>query len=455
MAKKIKSAYVCTNCSYQVNKWLGRCPECHEWNTLQEEVIHKESGHKKIDNLDEIARPMLLDEISQENYERIKTNLSEFDRVMGNGVVKGSLILIGGEPGIGKSTLLMEVMGRFANLDNSSKVLYVSGEESAGQIADRMRRLEINKENYFIYNETIWGRIKEQISKIKPKFLVIDSIQTTISSDLDSAPGTVSQIREVAYELLNYTKSKGITCFVIGHITKEGSIAGPKILEHMVDTVIYFEGDQFGHYRLLRVIKNRFGNTNEVGLFEMRENGLREVSNPSQYFLEEHFGESFGRSLTCIIEGTRPLFVEIQALVVENKFNNARRTTQGIDNNRLAMIVAVIEKYCGIPIGLNDVYVNVVGGMKLTGRESDLSILASLLSSYKSRPLNQSTVFIGEVGLTGEVRSAAKMEVRVKEMEYLKYKRLVTSQKIANELKGKTSIEVIGIKKVSELDELI
>jgi len=250
-------------------------------------------------------------------------------------------------------------------------------------------------------------------------------------------------------------KSNGITCFVIGHITKEGSIAGPKILEHMVDTVIYFEGDQFGHYRLLRAMKNRFGNTNEVGIFEMKESGLDEVRNPSQYFLDDQLEDSYGRTLTCIIEGSRSLFVEIQALVVENKFGNGRRTTQGIDNNRLAMMVAVIEKYFGIPLGFNDIYLNVVGGMKLATRESDLSIIASLLSSFRSKPIDSSTVFIGEVGLTGEVRSVPQMEMRIKEMAQLNYKRVITSDKAARELKGKYDIEIVGIKRARDLEKLI
>jgi len=456
MAKK-HTTFVCQSCSFQTSKWMGKCPECGEWNTFQEEVeiapkdlnrAHKRSALST-------ETPKLIKEVEITKEHRIKTGMNEFDRVVGGGVVPGSLILIGGEPGIGKSTLLTKIMALLSQANKDENVLYVSGEESVNQVADRAKRLEVNANSFYIYNETNWQKVLEQIHKLKPKFLVIDSIQTTTSSEIDSAPGTASQIREVTYELMNNVKSSGITCFVIGHITKEGSIAGPKILEHMVDTVIYFEGDQFGQYRILRAIKNRFGNTNEVGIFEMKENGLQEVKNPSQFFLDEELEGAFGRSLTCILEGSRSLFVEIQALVVENKFGNGRRTTQGIDNNRLAMMVAVIEKYFGIPLGFNDIYLNVVGGMKLQSRESDLSIIASLISSYKSKPIDANTVFVGEVGLTGEVRSVPMMEARIKEMAQLNYKRVITSEKTSRELKGKFKIDLVGIRSAREIEKFI
>jgi len=456
MAKKT-STFICQNCSYQTSKWMGKCPECGSWNSFTEEttVAAKDlnRAHKRTAQGSEV--PKLINEIVLEKQFRVVTGMAEFDRVVGGGVVPGSLILIGGEPGIGKSTLLTTIMGKLSQLYSDQVVLYVSGEESVNQVAERAKRVGVNSSSFYIYNETNWQKVLEQINKLQPRFLVVDSIQTTTSSEIDSAPGTVSQIREVTYELMNHVKSNGITCFVIGHITKEGSIAGPKILEHMVDTVIYFEGDQFGHYRLLRAMKNRFGNTNEVGIFEMKESGLDEVRNPSQYFLDDQLEDSYGRTLTCIIEGSRSLFVEIQALVVENKFGNGRRTTQGIDNNRLAMMVAVIEKYFGIPLGFNDIYLNVVGGMKLATRESDLSIIASLLSSFRSKPIDSSTVFIGEVGLTGEVRSVPQMEMRIKEMAQLNYKRVITSDKAARELKGKYDIEIVGIKRARDLEKLI
>ncbi len=457
MAKK-QQVYVCQKCSYQVSKWMGKCPECHEWNSFIEETHFNpaklDRAHKRVASQIHEG-PKIISEIALENLPRVSTGLSEFNRVVGGGIVPGSLILIGGEPGIGKSTLLTKVVGNLSIAHPENNILYVSGEESVSQVAERAKRLGVKDQNFYIYNETNWEKILEQINRLKPKFLVIDSIQTTTSSEIDSAPGTVSQIREVTYELMNHVKSNTITCFIIGHITKDGAIAGPKILEHMVDTVIYFEGDQFGHYRLLRAMKNRFGNTNEVGIFEMRENGLNEVLNPSQYFLEDQIAGAFGRSLTCIIEGSRSLFVEIQALVVENKFGNGRRTTQGIDQNRLSMMVAIVEKYFGIPLGYNDIYLNVVGGMKLQGRESDLSIIASLLSSYHSKPIDSETVFIGEVGLTGEVRTVPQMEIRLKEMSQLNYKRIITTQKIAQEYKGKFKIHLVGLSKASDLDRLL
>jgi DNA repair protein RadA/Sms len=390
-----------------------------------------------------------------ERVDRYQTSIGEFDRVMGGGVTIGSLTLIGGEPGIGKSTLLMEVCGKLLKTYSDEKILYVSGEESESQVAGRSKRLGVENSSFYIYHETNWQKIIEQVKILKPKFLVLDSIQTTHSSQIESAAGTLSQIREVTYELMNYAKAFNLTCFIIGHVTKEGQIAGPKILEHMVDTVIYFEGDQFGQYRMLRVMKNRFGNTNEVGIFEMQESGLLEIKNPSQYFLDQSLPGSYGRSLTCILEGSRSLFVEIQALVVENKFAVGRRTTQGLDSNRVALLVAVIDKYLGIPLSYNDIYVNVVGGIKLSTRENDLSVIASLLSSYHGMAIPGDTIFLGEVGLTGEVRSVPMMEMRLKEISQMNYKRVITSKRAAEDFKGKYKIELTGITKASELNALL
>ena len=458
MAKK-KTLYLCSGCGYQSPKWLGRCPECGEWNTFEEEVQLNKPVNTRVKAEGGVSgkasKPKTVHEIELKKETRIPTTIKEFDRVVGGGLIPGSLTLIGGQPGIGKSTILIEVMGRLAKEHPEETILYVSGEESEGQVADRAKRVGIDSKNLLIYHESVWQNVLEQLNKLKPKFFVLDSIQTTISAEIQSAPGTVSQIREVTYELMNHVKSKGVTSFIIGHITKDGTIAGPKILEHMVDTVIYFEGDQFGHYRLLRANKNRFGNTNEVGIFEMGETGLREVSNPSQYFLDDHLSENFGRSLTCILEGTRCLFVEVQGLVVENKMGNGRRTTQGVENNRLSMMVAVVEKYLGVAMSYNDIYLNIVGGIKLQARDSDLSIIASLISSYKGKPIDSQTVFIGEVGLTGEVRSVPFMEKRLKEIEQLQYKRVITSFKAAKEFSGKYDVKIIGIKEARELDDLI
>lgn len=453
MKKKLKTKFICIGCKFSTTQWLGRCPECQEWNSLEEEKIFVSSNYN--DPSISLEYPRKVTEINKINYSRITTGISEFDRVLGGGIVSGSLILVGGEPGIGKSTLLTDVLGKLAINYKSDKILYISGEESSAQVASRSRRLGIDCGNYLIYHQTNWQKILAQLAKLKPKFIVIDSIQTTLSSEVQSAPGTISQIREVTFELMNYVKSTNITCFLIGHITKEGSIAGPKILEHMVDTVIYFEGDQLGQYRMLRAIKNRFGNTNEIGIFEMKDSGLQEVKNPSQYFLDEQVKGSFGRSLTCVMEGSRSLFVEIQALVIENKSGNPRRTSQDFDTNRLAMLIAVIEKYFKIPLAFHDIYLNIVGGMKLKTRESDLSIIASLLSSYKGIEIDNSTIFLGEVGLTGEVRSVSFIENRLNEMNQLNYSRIITSEKIATEYNGKYSFEMIGISLAKELNELL
>lgn len=454
---KIKSVFTCQECGYQSAKWMGKCPDCNQWNSFSEEEVLKPVSSKGAPKsiVGRESKPKTISQVEVETVERYETSIGEFDRVMGGGVTIGSLTLIGGEPGIGKSTLLMEVCGKLLTNYKNERILYVSGEESESQVAQRSKRLGVNNDNFYIYNETSWQNVLQQVKELKPKFLVLDSIQTTHSNQVDSAAGTLTQIREVTYELMNYAKSYDLTCFIIGHVTKEGQIAGPKVLEHMVDTVIYFEGDQLGQYRMLRVMKNRFGNTNEVGIFEMQEKGLVEIKNPSQYFLEQSLQGSFGRSLTCILEGTRSLFVEIQALVVENKFSQGRRTTQGLDNNRVALLVAVIDKYFGIPLSYNDIYVNVVGGMKLTSREVDLSIIASLLSSYHNAPLDSDTIFLGEVGLTGEVRSVPMMEIRLKEIAQMNYKRVITSKRAANDYKGKFKLEIIGIEKAVELKKLL
>lgn len=452
---KVKTVFTCQDCGYQSPKWLGKCPDCQQWNSFSEEEAVKPSkaAPKAVAGRD--SKPKTIGEIEHEEFARYQTSIGEFDRVMGGGVTLGSLTLIGGEPGIGKSTLLMEVCGKLLKNYGKERILYVSGEESESQIAQRSKRLGVDNSNFFIFNETNWQRVVEQVKELKPKFLIIDSIQTTYSNQLDSAAGTLSQIREVTYELMNYAKGTGLTCFIVGHVTKEGQIAGPKVLEHMVDTVIYFEGDQLGQYRMLRVMKNRFGNTNEVGIFEMQEKGLVEIKNPSQYFLEQSIQGAFGRSLTCILEGSRSLFVEIQALVVENKFAVGRRTTQGLDSNRVALLVAVIDKYFGIPLSYNDIYVNVVGGIKLTTRENDLSVIASLLSSYYATPIPGDTLFLGEVGLTGEVRSVPMMEMRLKEIAQMNYGRVITSKRAAEDLKGKYKLELVGISKASELKNLL
>ncbi len=450
MAKE-KIQYQCQQCGFTSPKWLGKCPDCGVWNSFKEEIAIKNFSARSIDN-EKKTQAFRIDEINFDNTDRIITGISEFDRVMGGGITQGSLTLIGGEPGIGKSTLLMEVCGKISKIHKDDKILYVSGEESEAQVANRAKRLGVSEQNFYIYHQNVWEKIKEELNRLKPKFLVIDSIQTTVSAEIPSAGGTVSQIREVTFELMNYSKSHGLTAFAIGHVTKDGNISGPKLLEHMVDTVIYFEGDQQHYYRLLRAIKNRFGNTNEVGIFEMQEDGLKEVLNPSGYFLDQSFKGSFGRAITCLLEGTRPLLVEIQALVTENKFGNGRRTTQGVDHNRVAMLVAVIEKYFELPFSFCDIYVNVVGGMKLEGRDADLAIIAALISSFQKKPLSEKAIFLGEVGLTGEVRPVSMLDTRVKEITKLGYEQLVVSERALEKLKKTDAkIGIRGIRKVQEL----
>ena len=450
---KERKVFTCTGCGYQNPQWLGQCPQCKEWNSFEEDILVSAGkiGASKKDR----GKSQTVNETAQGHLHRLSTGIGEFDRVLGGGLVEGSLILIGGEPGIGKSTLLIEAMGKMAMGDARCRVLYVSGEESTGQIASRAKRLGIGGENLYLYNETVWEHILDEIEKVEPKFLVIDSIQTTGSREVPSVPGTISQVREVTYHLMNHIKSRGITCFIVGHITKEGNIAGPKILEHMVDTVIYFEGDQYSYYRLLRSMKNRFGNTNEVGVFEMEEGGLKEIPNPSQYFLEGNIGNSFGRSLSCIIEGTRVLFLEIQALVVENKLGAAKRVAQGLSKNRPELLVAVMEKYLQVPLAFQDVYINIIGGICPNSRETDLAVVASILSSHHARPVPEGIIFLGEVGLTGEVRSTARSEMRLKEMEHLGHQKLVTSKSVAEAYASKfPSITITGIESIVEIKTL-
>ncbi len=449
--------FVCTNCTYQTQKWMGRCPECGQWNSFSEEI--EASG--KI-----AARKLVLDDNKNDAKElrdfskdvseslKIKTGISEFDRVLGGGITKSSFTLIGGEPGIGKSTLLLMAAGKLASVSNE-KLLYVSGEESGHQVNQRAQRLKTSTENIFFLNDCSIEKIKNTLAKLRPKFLIIDSIQTIYSEEIDSPPGTVTQIREVTYQLMSISKQNAITTFVVGHVTKEGSIAGPKMLEHMVDCVVYFEGDSLNNYRFLRCIKNRFGNTNEVGIFQMSEEGLEEVPNPSKIFLAESIETGHGRALTCLLEGTRPIVVETQALVVENKFGNGRRTTQGLDLNRLNLLIAVIEKYFKMPVSYSDIYVNIVGGLRLTGRDSDLAIIAAIASSFLCKPILERTVFLGEVGLTGEVRSVPFTELRAKEVSVMNYKRMICSEQAAKKLKGNFNLEIIGIKNAIAIKDII
>ena len=449
--------FTCTECGSEAIKWLGRCPECGEWNSFEEQVnIDKKASTKQKKLTTNQNIPKSISEIRLTKYKRYLSGIDEFDRVVGGGLTSGSITLIGGEPGVGKSTLLMDLCKCLLEKNLDSKVLYVSGEESISQVGQRAKRLDLNSENFLVLNETTLQDIIEQLEIHKPKFFILDSIQTTVSCEIASAAGSVSQVKEVTYEVMNYAKSKNLTCLIVGHVNKEGSLAGPKILEHMVDTVLSFEGDKLKQYRMLRVNKNRFGNTDEVGMFEMQENGLKELSDPSKYFIDQkNLAPSPGRSITAILEGKRIIMVETQSLVVDNKISIAKRVCQGVDLNRINVLLAVMDKSLKISLQYFDTYINIVGGVKLAGRESDLALMASIISSYRNKSIANDTVFLGEVGLTGEVREAPMITNYLKELERLKYKRVVLSQNSVNEYKKKFNLDLIGISNTKELIEIL
>jgi len=421
---KAKTRYVCQECGSDYPKWQGRCLNCGEWNTLVETVIQPKGsgGRASRPNLTGRARPIALPDIPPDSYQRLQLPMKEFNRVLGGGLVPGSLILIGGDPGIGKSTLLLQAS---AMLANHGPVLYVSGEESAQQIKLRATRLKVQADNLFILTETNMDAILGHIEKSKPKFLIVDSIQTVYLSDLQSAPGAVSQVRECAARLQEVAKQQHIATFLIGHVTKTGSIAGPRVLEHIVDTVLYLEGERFYTYRLLRSVKNRFGATNEIGVFEMSDGGMTEVLNPSEALLAERLPNASGSAIAITVEGTRPLLVEVQALASTTAFGNPRRTGNGVDYNRLLLIIAVLTKRVGVQMADQDVFVNVIGGLQIDEPASDLAVAAALVSSYRNRPVAADITLIGEVGLSGELRAVGHIETRLKEAAKMGFKRTI------------------------------
>ncbi|MFT8595177.1 MAG: DNA repair protein RadA [Lentilactobacillus hilgardii] len=448
---KVKTQFVCQNCGYISPRYLGRCPNCNEWNTLVEETIAPKSNSTRTAGLrrtgvDEV-KPEPLSSVTFQSEPRFKTGMEELNRVLGGGVVPGSLILIGGDPGIGKSTLMLQVSGP---LSRSGKILYVSGEESASQIKMRADRLDVDSKQLYVFPETDMNVIKSTISDMKPDAVVIDSVQTMQIPELQSATGSVAQIREVTADLMNIAKGQGITVFVVGHVTKGGAIAGPKILEHMVDTVLYFEGDLHHSYRILRTVKNRFGSTNELGVFEMMTDGLHEVTNPSEIFLEERLKDATGSAIVVSMEGTRPILVEIQALVTASVFGNATRTATGLDRNRVSLIMAVLEKRAGLLLQNQDAYLKAAGGVKLDEPAIDLAIAVSIASSYKNRGTSPTECYVGELGLTGEVRRVTRIEQRVSEAQKLGFKRVLVP---ANNLQGWTppkGIDVVGVSTLSQ-----
>lgn len=442
---KLKTQFVCSNCGYVSQRYMGRCSNCGAWGTFVEEVIQPEKADRKsrINLAGEIAKVERLDEVDVRETPRVKTNLAEFNRVLGGGVVPGSMVLIGGDPGIGKSTLLLQVSGQLSEVGT---VLYVSGEESASQIKLRAERLGVKGDsNFFLYPETDMTQIRKAIDEAKPDYVIIDSIQTMQQPDVGSAVGSVAQIRETTAELLQIAKTNGITIFIVGHVTKEGAIAGPKILEHMVDTVLYFEGDNQRSYRLLRAVKNRFGSTNELGMFEMNTEGLTEVLNPSEMFLEERLADASGSAVVIAMEGTRPILVEVQALVTPTVFGNAQRTSAGIDRNRVSLLMAVLEKRANLLLQNQDAYVRAAGGVKLDEPAIDLAIAVAVASSYRDVGTKPTDAFVGEIGLTGEIRRVPRLVERINEAKKLGFKRVFVPAHAMDKTAKITGIQVVPV----------
>ena len=443
---KNKTVFVCNECGYESGKWLGKCPACNSWNTFFEQKV-VESKNKAGAIAKEKTKPQKLNTYEAKETIRTLTGFDELDRVLGGGLVKGSLILLGGEPGIGKSTLILQICNK---VKGEGKVLYVSGEESAEQIKLRADRLGINNEDILFLGETDIDIVNEAIVEVNPKLVIIDSIQTMYSDELTAAAGSVSQVREITSQVMRICKSRNITTIIIGHVTKEGNIAGPRVLEHMVDTVLYLEGERYFSYRILRGVKNRFGSTNEIGMFEMREEGMCEITNPSDVLISEREDNPAGSCIVACMEGTRPMLVELQALTTQSVFGFPKRTANGIDFNRLAILIAVIEKKTGLSLGSQDVYVNVVGGLRLNEPSVDLGIIMVVSSIYKNKPISKDCVIIGEVGLTGEVRRVNMIEKRIKEAEKLGFKKCIIPESNKKLLKDKFKLDIIGVKDVQE-----
>lgn len=447
MANKIKTVFVCSNCGYESSKWLGKCPACNEWNSFYEEKINKKADNLSVTGEKKSCKPMQLNEVVGKENTRVSTGFDELDRVLGGGLVNGSLVLIGGEPGIGKSTLILQLCDK---IKGEGSVLYVSGEESAEQIKLRADRLGINNNSIMFLGETDIDVIQTSILEMNPKLVIIDSIQTMYSDEITSAPGTVSQVREITARIMKLCKSNGITTIIIGHVTKDGNIAGPRVLEHMVDTVLYLEGERYFSYRVLRGVKNRFGSTNEVGMFEMVNEGMVEVSNPSAVLISEREDNPAGSVVVASMEGTRPLLIELQALTTPSIFGMPRRNANGIDYNRLTLLMAVLEKKAGFNLGNQDAYVNVVSGMKIMEPAVDLGVIAAVASSFKNLSIPKDVVVIGEVGLTGEIRTVNLIDKRLKEAEKLGFKTCIIPDGNKKMLKEKYKLDIIGVKNINE-----
>ena len=457
MGKNNSMVFFCTECGYESAKWMGQCPGCKNWNTFSEEPKERANKNKKYSQIDGVGikknEPIPLRAVNLEESSRISTEMPELDRVLGGGIVPGSLTLVGGDPGIGKSTLLLQVCKKIS--DKGCKVLYVSGEESLKQIKIRGDRIGQFDEKLLLLCETNLQSVSEQIKKCSPSVVIIDSIQTMYNEEVDAAPGSVSQVRESTGVLLQLAKGLGVSIFVVGHVTKEGTVAGPRMLEHMVDTVLYFEGDRHASYRILRGVKNRFGSTNEIGVFEMQREGLKGVENPSEFMLDGKPENASGSVVTCSMEGTRPLLLEIQALVCRSNFGNPRRQANGTDFNRVNLLMAVLEKRVGIQMGDCDAYVNVAGGLKISEPAIDLAIAMAIASSYKNRAIPEKMIFVGEIGLSGEIRSVGMIENRVNEAKKLGFTTCVIPKGCYERVKDIEGIKIIAVSSVADAIDLI
>ncbi|MBQ4361756.1 MAG: DNA repair protein RadA [Lachnospiraceae bacterium] len=450
MAKGKKTVFFCQNCGHEENKWLGQCPACKEWNTFVEEEVVTGSSAKTRSRASagRTSRPVTLREVTRDQEERYSSHIDELDRVLGGGIVPGSLVLVGGDPGIGKSTLLLQLCQKLS--DDGRDVLYISGEESLSQIKMRSMRIGQFNDHLKLMCETNLDTIRHAIEREKPQAVIIDSIQTMYSEQVTSAPGSVSQVRESTNVLLQTAKGLAVTIFIVGHVTKEGQVAGPRVLEHMVDTVLYFEGDRYASYRILRSVKNRFGPTHEIGVFEMSSEGLREVPNPSEYMLSGKPDDAPGSIACCCMEGTRPILVEVQALVTKTSFGFPRRTASGCDYNRINLLIAVLSKRLGIDMSDEDAYVNIAGGIRLNEPAADLGIVLALVSSYRNRVIDEHVIAFGEVGLSGEVRGVTMPEQRVLEAKKIGYTTCILPQSSLRSLRGVEGIRLIGVRNIGE-----
>ena len=445
---KAKTVFVCSECGYESPKWLGKCPGCNSWNSIYEEkVVESKNGIKGSKETKVKSSPQILNDVIGKHESRVNTGIAELNRVLGGGLVNGSLVLLGGEPGIGKSTLILELCDK---ITGNGKVLYVSGEESAEQIKIRADRLNIKNNNIFFLGETDIDVIEQVILEMKPKLVIIDSIQTMYSDEITSAAGSVSQVREITARIMRVCKGHQISTIIIGHVTKDGNIAGPRVLEHMVDTVLYLEGERYFSYRILRSVKNRFGSTNEIGMFEMQNEGMVEISNPSTILISDRVDNPPGSVIVASMEGTRPLLIELQALTTPSVYGLPRRAANGVDYNRLTMLIAVLEKKARVPLGAQDIYLNVVSGIRLVEPAVDLGTILVIASSFSNKSIPKDAIVIGEVGLTGEVRSVNFVEKRIKEAEKMGFKKCIIPESNKKLLKDSYKIDIIGVRNIND-----